>query len=106
LDLIDPTRSITLRVRVLFVYRISYQTLQSGIPTTRDSANIDLNDFQERSFARSDDEIELRNKLMTYQISNVDLSAISVSTRKRSNDIAIFSTYAESGDNDKTPASS
>jgi len=55
-------RSITLRVRVLFVYRVSYQTLQSGIPTTRDSANIDLNDFQERSFARSDDEIELRNK--------------------------------------------
>lgn len=43
---------------------------------------------------------------MTYQISNVDLSVVSVSIRERSDDVAIFSMYAEPGDNDKTPASS
>lgn len=52
-------------------------------------------DFQERSFACSGDEIELRNKPMTYQISNVDLSAVSVSIGKRSDDVAILSMHAE-----------
>lgn len=63
-------------------------------------------DFQERPFARSDVKIELRNKPMTHQISNVDLSAVSVSVRERSDDVAIFSIHAEPGDNDKTSASS
>lgn len=57
--------------------------LQSGIPTTRDSANIDPTTISKSVRSRSDDEIELRNKQMTYQISNVDLSAVSVSIRKR-----------------------
>lgn len=48
-------------------------------------------DFQERLFARlnSRDEIELRNKLMTHQISSVDLPD-SAGIRWRSDDIAIF----------------
>lgn len=47
----------------------------------------------------------MRNKPMTYQISNVDLSAVSVSIRKRSDDVAILSIHTEHRDNDKTSAS-
>lgn len=81
--------------------------LQSGIPAARDNANIDPTTISKSAGSRaSDDEIELRNKPMTYQISNVDLSAVSVSIRERSDDVAIFSIHAEPRDNDKTSASS
>lgn len=85
--------------------------LQSGIPTTRHERQREYrsgHDFQERSFARApDDEIELRNKPMTYQISNVDLSAVFVSIREKRRCRDIQYVYArEPGDNDKTPASS
>lgn len=51
---------------------------------------------QERSFARSNsyDDIKLRNKSMTYQICNDDLSD-SVNIRKREDYISRYSTYAE-----------